>query len=115
MTEPLPHRITKDMPAKEIADPAARSLDIEDPAPVVQKPRLQMEQAGAGRDEENDPANAAADLQLAVKQFRAAKAEQHRREKIGRRADQEIANAGAESRLTGRGNFAPDDSATRWS
>ncbi len=91
---PLAHRITKDVPAKEIADPAARSLDVENPAPIVQKPRLQMEQAGAGGDEKDDPAKAAANPQLAVKKLRAAEAEQRRREKIGSRADQEIANAG---------------------
>ena len=55
-----------------------------------------MEQTGAGRDEENDPAKAAANLQLAVKKFRAAKAEERRREQIGRGADEEIANAGAD-------------------
>src|SRR6476620_6104008 len=84
------------MSAEEIADPAARSLDFEDSAPIVQKPRLQMEQTGAGRDEEDDPAKAAANLQLAVKKFRAAEANQRGREKVGRRADEEIANAGAD-------------------
>ena len=66
---PLTHRVTKDVPAEEIADPAARSLDFENAPPIVQKPRLQMEQAGAGGDEENDPAKAAANFQLAVKSF----------------------------------------------
>ena len=55
-----------------------------------------MQQAGTGRDEEDDPAKAAANLQLAVKKFRAAEANQRGREKIRRRADEEIANAGAD-------------------
>ena len=61
MTEPLPMAGTKDMPPEEIADPAAWSLDVEEPRPVAQKPRLQMKKAGAGDDEEDDPAESAAD------------------------------------------------------
>ena len=55
-----------------------------------------MQQAGTGSDEEDDPAKAAANLQLAVKKFRTAEANQRGREKIGRGADEKIANAGAD-------------------
>ena len=59
----------------------------------MQEPRLQMEQARARGDEKNHPANPATHLQLAVKELRSAEPEQRRREEVGSRADQEIADA----------------------
>jgi hypothetical protein len=43
----FPHRVTENVPAEKIADPPTWSLDFENAPPIVQEPRLQMEQAGA--------------------------------------------------------------------
>ena len=81
--------------AKEVAEPAARAHDIERSAPAVQMTGLQLQQTRARNDEENDPecrAHSRADLR--VEKLRDAKPEQHCREQIRRRADQEVKNTG---------------------
>src|SRR2546423_2599803 len=89
----LSHRVTEDMTPEEITDPATGAFDLKDTSPVVQKPRLQMQETRARRNEKNDPAQAATHFQFAVEELRAAEAEQRRGEQIRRGADQEITDA----------------------
>src|SRR5260370_32099533 len=64
---------------KAIADPAARSLDVESRMPAAQMIRLQMEETGTRSDKKNDPCDSPGHPQARVQQFRRAEAEKNRR------------------------------------
>src|SRR5260370_32208396 len=74
----LAKRVTQQT-GKTIADPAARSLDVESRMPAAQMIRLQMEQTGARSDKKNHPRDSPGHPQTRVKQFRRAEAEKNRR------------------------------------
>lgn len=59
--------------------------------------RLQLQQARARRDEENNPRNAFGDSQIRMEQLGCAETEQDGGEQVRRRADHEIPNAGEDS------------------
>ena len=56
--------------------------------------RLQLAKTGAGSDEQNCPGQARPDSEVRVKQFRAAKKEQHAGQEIGSSAEREVTEAG---------------------
>src|SRR5882724_4570897 len=65
--------------ADEISDPAAGPGNIEQGPPALEMRSLQLEQAGAGNDEEDNPTDPQQHPQLRVKQFRAAEPKQNYR------------------------------------
>src|SRR5438132_14041704 len=60
-----------------IANPAARSLNIEGGMPAAQMVRLHMQQTRTRHDKENDPRQSPRHAKARVKQFRGAKSEQN--------------------------------------
>ena len=59
--------------------------------------RLQLEKAGAKRDEEGDPDDPRRNAQAGMKQFRAPEPKQDGGEKVGGRANNEITETGEDS------------------
>ena len=54
------HRSEQQSFSEKVTNPAARALDVESASPTVQMLRLQLQQARAGSDEEDNPAESAA-------------------------------------------------------
>jgi hypothetical protein len=80
--------------ADEIAEPSARSLDIEEQFPPLQILRLQLEQARSRNDEENNPAQARDHSQIRLEQFCPAKSEKDDSEQVRRRSHHHVGETG---------------------